>query len=347
MMKLKEIADLVGGRVQGDETLEISSLAQLDNAVKGQISFFANPKYSSLLMKTKASAVIVQDGKSYPEVKTSLLYVKNVYMALAGVIKKLVPVTREVVKGIDKASVIGSGVKLGKNAGIGACAVIGEGASIGEGAEVHPNTFIGPGAVIGKAALIYPNVTIMHGVRIGNNVIIQSGTVIGSDGYGYATVDGRHFKIPQVGTVVIEDNVEIGAGVTIDRAVIGETVIGAGTKIDNLVMIAHNVKIGRNCLIVAQVGISGSTEVGDNVTLAGQAGLVGHIKIGNNAIVAAKAGVSKDVPANSIVSGYHAREHRKTKRIIVQQERLTRLFNDVKELKRIVRKEEHGKSEDY
>ncbi len=345
-MKLKEVARLVNGRIQGKGDPEITSVAQLDEAKKGQITFIANLKYASLLPGTKASAVIVQEGKSFPGVTVPLLFVKNVYMALAVILKKLVPPVREKIKGISKVSLIGKRVRLGKNAAVGAYAVIGEGVSIGEDTQVHPNVYIGPGTEIGSNVLIYPNVTIMHGVKIGNNVIVQSGTVIGSDGYGYATVDGRHFKVPQVGTGVIEDDVEIGSNVTIDRAAIGKTVIGAGTKIDNLVMIAHSVKIGKNCLIIAQVGISGSTVVGNNVILAGQAGLVGHIEIGDNAIVGAKAGVSKNVPANQIVSGYHAREHKLTKRIIVQQERLTQLFKDVKELKDKNRKEAHGKTKD-
>ncbi len=332
-MKLKEIARLVNGKIQGESDPEITSVAQLDEAMRGQVTFLANPKYVSLLPVTKASAVIVQEGKSYPGVTVPLVFVKNVYVALAGILKKLMPPMREIIKGISKNSVIGKKVRLGKNAAVGDYAVIGDGVSIGDDSQVHPNVCIGPGAEIGSNVLICPNVTIMHGVKLGNNVIVQSGTVIGSDGYGYATVDGRHFKVPQVGTVVVEDDVEIGANVTIDRAAIGKTVIGAGTKIDNLVMIAHNVKIGKNCLIIAQVGISGSTVVGNNVIIAGQAGLVGHIEIGDNAVVGAKSGVSKSVPANQIVSGYHAREHKLSRRIVVQQEKLTQLFKDVKELK--------------
>jgi len=184
--------------------------------------------------------------------------------------------------------------------------------------------------------LIHPSVTIAKDVIIGNNVIIQSGTVVGSDGYGYAALDGRQFRIPQLGTVEIGDDVEIGANVTIDRATLGKTVIGAGTKIDNLVMIAHNVKVGRNCTIVAQSGIAGSTVIGDNVTLAGQSGVVGHVEIGDNVIVGAQAGVTKSVPPNQVVSGYPARKHSEAKSINAHLTRLPKLYRDVEELKKIV-----------
>ncbi len=205
---------------------------------------------------------------------------------------------------------------------------------IGDRTVISAGTYVGDKAVIGKDGLIYPNVIVREEVIIGDNVIIHPGAVIGADGFGYATEKGKHHKIPQIGTVEIGNGVEIGANVTIDRATLGKTSIGEGTKIDNLVQIGHNVKIGKNCLIVSQVGISGSTVIGDNVTLAGQAGLVGHIAIGDNAIVGAQAGVTKSVPPNTAVSGYPAREHRIAQKIDAQLIRLPKLYEQIKKLRR-------------
>jgi UDP-3-O-[3-hydroxymyristoyl] glucosamine N-acyltransferase len=333
-MLLKKIAELVDGTIQGKTDIEITSVAQLDDALEGQLAFFANPKYSGLLKNTKASAILVKDGEIFPGIKSSLLYVNDVYLALSKIIGILNPPMREIIKGIDKACVIGKGAILGKDIAIGANVVIGEKVLIGDNTEIQPNSYIGPLCKIGSDVLIYPNVTIMHNVIIGNRVIIHAGSVIGSDGYGYATAGGKHYKIPQVGKVIIEDDVEIGANVAIDRAAIGGTVIGAGTKIDNLVMIAHNVKIGKNCLIVAQTGISGSTVIGNNVVLAGQSGVVGHITIGDNVIVGAQAGVTKNINAGQVVSGYPARNHKEAKLINAQLSRLKKLFDDVEEIKK-------------
>jgi len=215
--------------------------------------------------------------------------------------------------------------------------VVGEdNVAIGDKSVIHASSFIGHNSTIGSEALIYMHVSIRERIFIGNRVIIHSGTVIGSDGFGFATLRGLHHKIPQIGTVVVEDDVEIGANVTIDRARFDKTIIGRGTKIDNLVQIAHNVTVGENCIIVAQAGVSGSTVLGNNVLLAGQAGLVGHINIGDGAVVAAQAGVTKSIPPNTKVSGYPAKPHETAKKVNACLQRLPQLVEKVKELQKKV-----------
>jgi UDP-3-O-[3-hydroxymyristoyl] glucosamine N-acyltransferase len=334
-MTLKEIADLVGGELSGDGNIVIEGVGSLIEAKKGEITFLASSRYRNEVSKTEASAIIIGEEVELPEIPS--IRTKNPYLAFVQVMKVLVS-PRRLPSGIDRTSLLGKGVKLGEDVVIGAYVVIGDGAVIGDKTVVFPGTYIGDKAVIGKNVLIYPNVTVREEVIIGDNVIIHPGAVIGSDGFGYVTEKGKHHKIPQVGIVEIENDVEIGANVTIDRATLGKTIIGEGTKIDNLVQIGHNVRIGKNCLIISQVGISGSTVIGDNVVLAGQAGLVGHITVGNNAIVGAQAGVTKSVPANTTVSGYPAREHRTAKKINAQLVRLPKLYEEIKELKRNVEK---------
>jgi len=330
-MTLKEIAELVEGELCGDGNLLIEGVGSLAEAKKGDITFLAGPRYRNQVSKTKASAIIIGQEVELPKIPS--IRAKNPYSAFGRVMNLLIP-PQKVTPGIDKTSILGKGVKLGKDIAIGAYVVIGDGVVIGDRTAIFPGTYIGDKVLIGKDGLLYPNVTVREEVIIGDNVIIHPGAVIGSDGFGYASEKGKHHKIPQVGTVEIENGVEIGANVTIDRATMGKTVIGEGTKIDNLVQIGHNVTIGKNCVIVSQVGISGSTAIGDNVILAGQAGLVGHINVGDNAIVGAQAGVTKSVPANTTVSGYPAREHRRTQRINAQLIRLPKLYERVRELKR-------------
>jgi UDP-3-O-[3-hydroxymyristoyl] glucosamine N-acyltransferase len=255
-------------------------------------------------------------------------------LAFVKVVALFRPAKQRHPRGIHPTAIVGKGVQLGRGVCLGAYSVVEEDATIGDGSVIYPRCYIGYASAIGKDTVIYPQVVVRENVTIGNRVIIHSGTVVGSDGFGYVTVEQAHHKIPQVGTVIIEDDVEIGANVAIDRARFDKTVIGSGTKIDNLVHIAHNVTIGKNCLIVAQVGISGSTSVGDNVILAGQVGIVGHIKIGDNAVVLAKSGVSKAVPAGSSVWGYPAKEEGFAKRLNAHLNNLPRLSAEVKELKK-------------
>ncbi len=329
---LNEIASLVDGKVVGDGGVLITGVSGIKEAAEGDITFLANPKYSSLMDKTRAAAIITSadaQNTSKPVIVT-----ENPSLAFAKIISMFMPDDAAHPQGIDYTVVMGKNVTLGKDVALGPYVVIGDNVSIGDNTIIYAGCFIGHHTRIGSNALIYPHVSVRERVSIGNRVIIHSGTVIGSDGFGFATIKGSHHKIPQVGIVEIGDDVEIGANVTIDRARFNKTVIGRGTKIDNLVQIAHNVVIGENSLIVAQVGISGSTILGNNVTLAGQAGLVGHITVGDNAIVTAQSGVAKSVPADTMFSGTPARPFMTSQRVNASMQNLPKLFEIVKDLKK-------------
>lgn len=329
---LKEIAQLIQGEVVGDDTIAVKGVSGIKEAKNGDITFLANPKYLSYIDKTEASAIITSRDvlrSSKPIIRTdnpSLAFVKIVSLFAPGEIHKPL--------GIHPTAILGKNVKLGKGVSIGAYVSLEDNVIIGDNSVIYGGCFIGNDTQIGQDALIYPNVSIREFVVIGRRVIIHSGSVIGSDGFGFLTIEGQHHKIPQIGTVEVEDDVEIGANVTIDRARFDKTIIGKGTKIDNLVHIAHNVIIGQNSIIVAQVGISGSTVIGNNVTLAGQAGLVGHITVGDNAIVAAQGGVTKSVPANTLVSGYPAKPHNIAIKVNACVQNLPRLYETVNALKK-------------
>ncbi|MBN2830847.1 MAG: UDP-3-O-(3-hydroxymyristoyl)glucosamine N-acyltransferase [Candidatus Omnitrophica bacterium] len=331
---LKEIAGLVNGEVIGDSSIVITGANGIKEAEAGDITFLSNPKYYSLLKSTSASAIIT--SREVFDTDKPVIRVDNPSLAFVKVIALIKTDTTEHPKGIHASAILGKNVKLGKNVSLGAYAVVGDNVQIGDNSVVYPGVSIGGEVNVGINTLIYANVSIREKCIIGNNVIIHSGTVIGSDGFGFVDIDGKHHKVPQVGIVEIGDDVEIGANVTIDRARFGKTIIGSGTKIDNLVQIAHNVAIGKNCLIVAQVGISGSTTIGDNVILAGQVGVIGHITIGDNVIVTAQSGVSKSIPANVIFSGVPARPNMENQRIVACTHNLPKLFDLVKELKKRV-----------
>jgi len=331
---LKEIAGLIDGEVVGDGSTVITGVSGIKEAAEGDITFIANPKYFPLIEKTGASAIITsRDIKdtSKPIVRTdnpSLAFAKLVSFTAHGELKYP--------KGIHSTAILGKDVSIGHDVAIGPYVVVEDNVSIGDKTIIYSGCFVGHHTKIGSDTLIYANVSIREYITMGNRVVIHSGTVIGSDGFGFVTVEGVHHRIPQVGAVVIDDDVEIGANVSIDRARFDKTYIGKGTKIDNLVHIAHNVSIGQNCFVVAQVGISGSTTVGNNVILAGQAGLVGHIKIGDNVVVMAQSGVSKSIPAGTMVWGYPAKPADTAKRINASVQNLPRLYNAVGELKKKV-----------
>jgi UDP-3-O-[3-hydroxymyristoyl] glucosamine N-acyltransferase len=327
---LLELARLVGGKVSGDAGILITGIAGIREAKRGDITFLANKKYRPLLAGCRASAVVVGpdvNGLSMPAIK-----VKNADMAFAMIVEAFAPEPPKYYKGVHPTVVLGEDVTIGKDVSIQAFTVIQDEVEIGDGTILAPGVHVGHAAKIGKNCHIYPRVVIRERCVIGNNCIIHSGTVVGSDGFGFSTVAGVHRKIPQIGIVQIDDDVEIGANVTIDRARFGKTHIGRGTKIDNLVQIAHNVVIGEHSFIVAQAGIAGSSHVGDNVILAGQSGVDGHRKIGNNVVVAAKAGVTKDIPDNSLVSGFPAQPHERELKIQAILRKLPDLVNQIKQL---------------
>lgn len=340
---LAEIARIVDGEVVGDAGVVITGICGIKEAKPGDLTFVANPKYLSLMEQTQASAIIT--SKEIESAPKPIIRTENPSLAFARMVSLIAPNESPHFSGIHKTAIIGQNVKLGKDIAIGPYVIVEDNAAIGDRTIIYAGCYIGHHAVIGSDGLIYPGVSIRERITIGDRVIIHSGTVIGSDGFGFATIKGLHHKIPQIGTAIIEDDVEIGANVTIDRARFDKTVIGRGTKIDNLVQIAHNVIVGENCIIVAQAGISGSTALGKNVLLAGQAGLVGHITIGDGVVVAAQAGVTKSIPANTKVSGYPAKPHDTAKKVNACLQRLPQLVEKVKELeKKIAELQEKLKS---
>ena len=299
---LSTIVSYVSGRYDGPD-VEITGIAPLSEAGEQHLSFLSNPKYAAQVQTTRAAAVLIANEAAGQSPRW--IRVENPYFAMARVVARFFA-ARPAPQGVSPHAAVAATAKLGSNAAIGAFTSIADDVVIGDDVVIYPNVTIEAGAAIGDNTIIYPQVSIYAACRVGKRCVIHSGVVIGSDGFGFATEGGRHHKIPQVGIVRIEDDVEIGAGTTIDRAALGETVIGEGTKIDNLVQIGHNVRIGRHCFLVAQVGIAGSTELGDYVQVGGQSGFAGHLKIGNRARVYSKSAVFEDVPEGVWVRGIPA-----------------------------------------
>ena len=326
---VREIAEQVGGEVVGDGGIELAGFAQADAAKPGDLTFAENEKYFRLAEKSQASAILAPeefDSEAKPVIR-----VTNARIAFARVLPLLFP-QKEFAPGIHPSAVIAESAQVDNSAHIGPNCVIGENAVIGRQAILEANCIVGDQSSLGQAVRLFPNVTIYPQSRIGDRVRIHSGSVIGSDGYGYVFDRDHHRKIPQVGGVVIGDDVEIGANCTIDRGALGNTVIGEGTKIDNLVQIAHNVVIGNHCLLVAQNGIGGSTKVGEYTTLAGQVGVVGHIEIGPKSVVAAKAGVLNNLDGGKQYMGFPAIPDREAKRQIIALKKLPELIKRIKKL---------------
>ncbi|MDP2922902.1 MAG: UDP-3-O-(3-hydroxymyristoyl)glucosamine N-acyltransferase [Candidatus Omnitrophota bacterium] len=336
---LKEIAKTIGGELIGKPDIIITGISGIKEAKPGDITFLANSRYDSLMHATKASAIIA--SKDVTDFSKPLVKTDNPSLAFAKVVNMFAPVEMKHPKGIHQTAIVSPKAKLGKDVSIGAYTIIEDNVLVAEGTIIYGGCYIGYHTKIGRNCLIYPHVSIRERIEIGDRVIIHSGAVIGSDGFGFASVKGMQEKIPQIGTVVIENDVEIGANVTIDRARFDKTIIGKGTKIDNLVQIAHNVVVGENCIIIAQAGVSGSTVLGKGVTLAGQAGLVGHISVGDGAIVAAQAGVTKSVPAHTMVSGYPAKPHDIAKKVNACVQNLPKIYERIKELEDKIKKLEN------
>lgn len=335
MMKtLKEISEIITGELCGDGKLEIYGVSGIKEAREGEITFVANPKYKREMDNTRASAIIIGNDISWNG--KPIIRVENPFYAFAQVLKAFAPKKQPTIAGIHETAIIGQNVSIGERVSIQAYTVIGDNVTIGDGTIIYPLVYIGDDTEIGNDVLIYPRVTIREEITIGDRVTIHSGAVIGSDGFGFAKVSDRHHKIPQIGTVVIEDDVEIGANTTIDRATMtrGATIIKRGTKIDNLVQLAHNVVIGEDCRIAAQTGIAGSVEIKDRVDFAGQSGAAGHLTIGENSVIYARAGVTKDVPPNSDVSGFPAMQHFDDLHIQASVRRLPGALDKITELEK-------------
>lgn len=327
---LQELAALVDGAVIGDGQTVIAGISGIREARRGDITFIANRKYAHLLSACAASAVVI--GEDVADPLLPAIKVKNPDWAFAKIVDAFAPPSPRLAPGIHPTAVVSKSARLGRGVTVGAHSIVEDEAIIGDGTVIYPQAYIGHWASVGAECLIYPQVVIRERCIVGDRCIIHSGTVIGSDGFGFSTVAGVHQKIPQIGIVEIEDDVEIGSNVSVDRARFGRTRIGKGTKIDNLVQVAHNVEIGPNCFIVAQAGIAGSSRVGRNVILAGQAGVDGHRTIGDNVVVAAKAGVTKDIPSNMLVSGYPAQIHERELKLQATVRRLPELVEEIRKI---------------
>lgn len=339
-MKLKDFAEIVKGVIQGDPDTEITGVSGVMDAHEGDITFVSSSKYLRQACESNASCIIVKE--LVPDIKISQLITSNPLFAFAKAIECFYP-GLSFQSGISEKAVISGRVQFGKDVSVYPCAYLSDDVSIGDDTVILPGVFIGEKTVIGKHCIIHPNAVIREGVTIGDRVIIHSGTVIGSDGYGYTFEKGEHYKIPQAGGVIIEDDVEIGSNVSIDRATLGNTVIGKGTKIDNLVQIAHNVKIGEKSLIIAQVGIGGSAEIGSYVTIGGQAGLADHTVIETGTMIAAQSGLFGHM-TKGVYSGSPAIPHRDWLRAQALFAKLPEIYKKIRELENKISSLEKGDS---
>ncbi len=328
-----EIAERIEGEVVGDGNVELAGFAKADAAKPGDLTFAENEKFFRLAEQSQASAILAT-GEFTSKVKT-VIRVKDARVAFARVLPLLFP-EKQFDAGIHPSAVIAESAQVAESAHIGPNCVIGENAIIGDQTVLEANCIVGDDSALGQAVRLFPNVSVYSQCRIGDRVRIHSGSVVGPDGYGYVFDEDHHRKIPQLGGVVIGDDVEIGANVTIDRGALGNTEIGAGTKIDNLVQIGHNVVIGKHCLIVAQTGIGGSTQVGEFSTLAGQVGVIGHIKIGPKAIIASKSAVMSSLEGGKQYMGIPAIPDIQAKRQIVAVRQLPELLKRVRELEQLL-----------
>jgi UDP-3-O-[3-hydroxymyristoyl] glucosamine N-acyltransferase len=327
---LDELARRLECRLDGDGALEVTRLAPIEDAGPGDLTFFGNPKYAAHVAGTRATAIIADDRLT--GAPCAVLRTPDVYLTFARALALLMPAVRPA-PGINGLASVDPTAAIGPDVSVAALAVIGPGARIGARTVIHPHVTIGAGVTIGDDCELHSQVAVREGVTIGDRVILQNGAVIGSDGYGFARrADGSHEKIPQVGRVVIEDDVEIGANSAVDRPAVGETRIGAGTKIDNLVQVAHGVTLGRHVLLAAQVGIAGSTTLEDGVIMAGQSGATAHVRLGARAVVSAKSAVTKDVEPGRQVAGVPAGDVAEWRETSVLVRRLPELRRTVAEL---------------
>lgn len=335
-----QISILVNGKIEGNAEVAVTSFGKIEEAEQGQLTFLANPKYEEFLYSTRASIAIVNEGYELRQTVTpTLIRVADAYSAFAQLLGKYQEMVTQQMKGIQQPSYIASSAKLGTDVFVGAFSYIGENVKIGANTKVFPNSFIGDNVTIGENCIIHPGVKIYHDCILHDHVIVHAGTVIGSDGFGFAPqADGSFKKVPQIGNVVVEDHVEIGANTTIDRATMGSTCIRSGAKLDNLIQIAHNVEVGESTVIAAQAGVSGSTKIGKNVMIGGQAGLVGHIQIADGSKINAQSGVSKSMKEPfSAVTGSPAADYTSALRSQAVFRNLPALEKRVHELEELVK----------
>jgi len=334
-----QIAALINGKTEGDANISVNSFGKIEEAVDGQLAFLANPKYEEYLYSTKASVIIINEALELKQpVTATLIRVSDAYTAFAKLLSTYQQMIQQQLTGVQEPVYISASASYGENVFIGAFAYLSDNVKVGNGTKIYPNAYLGNNVKIGDKSIIHAGVKIYHDCVIGNNVIIHAGTVIGSDGFGFAPqADGSFQKVPQIGNVIVEDNVEIGANATIDRATIGSTIIRSGAKLDNLIQIAHNVEIGNSTVVAAQSGISGSTKVGKGVMIGGQVGIVGHINIGDGAKINAQSGVSKSVEAGKAVTGSPAHDYTSALRSQAISRKLPELEKRIKELEAIVK----------
>ena len=330
----RQIADMIGGRVEGNENAAVHAFAKIEEGHEGALSFLSNPKYTHYLYDTRSTIVLVNDDLHLEQpVTATLIRVPNAYEAVA----KLLQIYESIKPhktGIDTLAYVSSKATIGKNVYIGPFACIGDGAVVGDGTQVYPHVVIGEGVTIGEKCLLYPNVTIYEGCKIGNSVTIHAGSVIGADGFGFAPNTDGYDKIPQIGIVIIEDNVEIGANTCIDRSTMGATIIRRGVKLDNLIQVAHNCEVGENTVMSAQVGMAGSTKIGQWCMVGGQAGFAGHIHVADKTFVGAQCGVISNTKGNEQLIGSPAMEPKTYFRGMAVLKHLPDMYRDLTQLKR-------------
>jgi UDP-3-O-[3-hydroxymyristoyl] glucosamine N-acyltransferase len=334
-----QIAMLIQGKIEGDANATVQSFGKIEEAGAGQLTFLANPKYEDFIYTTRASVVIINTAQQLREpVGATLIRVADAYSAFAVLLAKYQEMRTQQLTGIQEPSYISKTAQLGNNVFVGAFAYIGDNVVIGNNVKIFPNAYIGDNVKLGDNTILHPGVKIYHDCIIGWNVTIHAGTVVGSDGFGFAPQkDGSFKKVPQIGNVVVEDYVEIGANAAIDRATIGSTIIKSGAKLDNLIQIAHNVEVGNNTVIAAQAGVSGSTKIGNNVMIGGQAGIVGHLQIADGSKINAQSGVSKSIKTpNAAVTGSPAFEYTSALRSQAVSRKLPDLEKRIKELEKLV-----------
>ncbi|HXB94731.1 MAG TPA: UDP-3-O-(3-hydroxymyristoyl)glucosamine N-acyltransferase [Puia sp.] len=335
-----QIALLINGKTEGDPLVAVGSFGRIEEAVAGQLAFLANPKYEEFLYTTSASVIIVNETLELKQpVGATLIRVPDAYSAFANLLTKYQEIAAQQLTGIQEPSYRSASARIGEQVFIGAFAFLGEGVTIGNHVKIHPQVYLGNNVRIGDHTVLHPGVKIYHNCVIGAHVTIHAGSVIGGDGFGFAPqADGSFKKVPQIGNVEIEDYVEIGANVTIDRATIGSTVIRSGAKLDNLIQIAHNVDVGHDTVIAAQAGISGSTKIGNGVMIGGQAGIVGHVQIADGARINAQSGVTKSIKSpGGAVTGSPAHDYTSALRSQALSRKLPELEKRLKELEELIR----------